>query len=634
MLRSTLHSLVRTSRRRAVVCLSLIALGGAGGLVYRNAQRARAASVESSAPVALRFTPGATLHYAVSWSGTQRGRLFGGTSESTETHATTTVDMALSMDLLVESATGDEATLVLSFPTVERHVLNTLSSEVFPTKEHALAALVGHHARVRLGSDGVPRDVAFEPGAPDLFVNTVQWIVAQSRVSLSAGSAWDAVERGPFGESDVHYARTALGLTRTRTKYISFDAFNSQDASVTKLDGRSAITVREGVLEQVQTKETVRVDARTGGADLDAHVEFDLRLREIGPPGGAAGSAVAFGAATPAGQPVIGDAMRAELLEKRVTGMTREQLLSDLSTMGNGGVMPSHTRWLWRATGWLQKDPALARELTKAALAPGSTDKMRALVLDMFASVGHAEAQAEMRAILTSPTMTKSGARPALLQRVSFLDAPEPATVAMVWDSFRDGKSRGSSDVMTASAHSLASASRKMSKNGDAAGGRRVFQALRAEVDAAPTNASKAQLLSAFSNAGDPEVASIAKPFASSEDSGLREAAASALRKTDTREATNLLLALAGDADASVQTTALASLSERKLTASDWGALSELVAAGRIGIDLDGDMLNLAASYLGQVPVVSQVVAGIGGRPYASSATRARAGAMLAAIRG
>jgi hypothetical protein len=45
-------------------------------------------------------------------------------------------------------------------------------------------------------------------------------------------------------------------------------------------------------------------------------------------------------------------------------------------------------------------------------------------------------------------------------------------------------------------------------------------------------------------------------------------------------------------------------------------------------------MLNLATSYLASVPVVLQLVAGIGARPDASSATRARAGAMLASVRG
>ncbi len=630
-----LPSFVRTSRQRAAVALSVIVIAGASALVCGKAHEVHAQRMIDEAPLTLSFTPGTRLHYGVAWSGVQKGRLFAGATDSNETHATTTVDMALAMDFVVESTDVDEATLRLSFSSVDRHTLKTLSSEVFPTQEQAVASLVGRQARLRIGYDGVPRDVAFEPGASDIFVNVVQWVVAQSRVSLEKGTAWEKTERGPFGESRVRYARTGGGLTRTRTEYLSFDAFaRSPDTRVTRLDGRSSVRVQGGVVESLETKESVRVEARTGGVDLDANVSFELRLRGVDHGASTSVDPIAFGSATPAGQPAIGSETQAQLLEQRIGGMTREQLLSEVVTMGNGGLMPQHTRWLWRATGWLKKDPTLARELTKAALAKSATDKMRALVLDLFASVGHAEAQAEMRTILTSAALTPSGARPVLLQRVSFLDAPEPATVSMVWDAFREGKRQGESDLMTASAHSLASASRKMAKNGDGAGAHRVVEALRAEVEGATTSASRAELLGALANSDDPEVANVARPFASSSESDLREAAATALRKTDTRDATNLLLTLCGDADSNVQRAALASLGERSLTAVDWGTLQGLTASGRIGAAFDGSLLNLAMGYLGHVPAVTQIVAAIGARAEASAATRARVGVMLSNVPG
>ena len=632
MLRSKFRSVLRSSRRRAFAGVALVALVG-GGLAYR-AQHAAGPAATAAAQDRLRLSPGETLHYGVAWSGTQRGRLFGAATAASDTHATTTVDLSLAMDAVVESVTAEEALLVVSFTSVDRHMLSALSSEVFPTHEAATSALVGHRARVRLGLDGAPRDVAFEQGAPDLFVNTMQWVIAQSGVSLGAGAAWDTTERGPFGRSVVHYARGESGLTRTRTKYESFDAFTAEEeTTVTKLAGTTSIRLKDGALDLVKTSEAVHVVGKGGELALDGTIEFELALRAIDH-GALVATGAAFGSATPAGQPVIGAETRAQLLEQRVAGMTRAQVIGDLTTMGNSGTMPEHTRWLWRVTGLLQQDPKLSPELTKIALAPASTDKLRALVLDLFASVGHPEAQAEMRNILRSPALARSGALPSLIQRVSFLDAPEPATVAMVWDGFRDAKAKGSSDLMTASAHSLAAASRHLAQNGDAPGAHQLVQQLHGEVDGAANSASKAELLSAFSNAADPEVAAIAKPYATSDDGALREAAASALRKTDTHDATALLLGLAGDPDPAVQTSALGSLAERTLSAADWAVLSQLVAAGRIGAGFDGAMLNLATAYLGQVPVVTQMIAGIGARPEASSATRARAGAMLASVRG
>lgn len=628
--------------RKILAALTIVALaGGAVGARSCIIQKSSAVEMEKKAGLALTFTPGTTMHYAVSWSGKQHGRLFADGAGAEQTHTATTVDMALAMDLYVESVKGDEAILRMTFPSVERHGLTALGTQVFPTKESATAALSGRAARLRIGADGIARDIAFQNGSPDMFMNVVQWIVAQSTLSLgpSAGVAeWDAGERGPFGRSDVHYAKKAgkdgTELERTRVRYLAFDAFASRDVSdvvVKKLEGRSSATLKDGLVQNMHSDESIRIDAKTGATELEGNVAFDMKLLSVN--GGDVGSGhIAYGEPTKAGEAVIGDDMRNKLLEQRVEGMTKEQLLADVAQMGNGGVMPQHTKWLWRASGLLKKDPAAAKELTKLALAPGATDKSKALVLDLLASAGHPEAQTEMRNILASPELAKSGARPALLQRVSFLETPEAATVDQVWSSLREGKAKGSNDLVAASAHALAATSRAQAKNGDAAGARNTVRKLGAEIAGAKTKEEKAGVLSALGNASSEEVTEIAKPFATSEDPELREASADALRKVGTREAVDTLLALLADANPTVQSAALASLKDRELTAADWQRIAELVAAGRIPTNLDGAMLTLAANGLGQVRIVSQIVSTIAQRPDASKQTRARAMAMLAGV--
>src|SRR5262249_5427249 len=157
---------VRPSRRR-VAAFSLIVLALGGAFAYRasRVENTTAASAPS-APLALRFTPGTVLKYRAAWSGEQRGRLFVGNAPSGDTHATTSVDMALKIDLAVESVRADEATLVLTVAGIEQHRLEVLGSELFPTREAATALLTGKRARVRVGNNGVVRDVEIERGAP------------------------------------------------------------------------------------------------------------------------------------------------------------------------------------------------------------------------------------------------------------------------------------------------------------------------------------------------------------------------------------------------------------------------------------------------------------------------------------
>lgn len=621
--------------RRARFSALILALVAAGvPLAYHTREAIeRAADGQRLTPLELALEPGTVLRYRVAWSGEQRGRLFSANAGVTETHTTSTTDMALDLSLFVESAANGVFTVVLSIDALERHRLELLGATAFPTREQAEAALTGARARLRIGSDGVMRDVAFETGAPDVFMNVVQWIVAQSTVSLgpSAAPAWEAVERGPFGLSRVRYERDGDTLTRSRAEYVRFDAFATDAAralDVRTLQGRSEVVVRRGLLEQVRTEERVEVNGPDGQSELDGRVRFELRLLRVDR-GARVPEPVAYGEVGPAGEPVVGADTLQKLLEQRVAGMTREQLLTDLRRFGNGGTMPNHTRWLWQATGLLEQDPTLARELVTVALADGATDKARALVMDLLASTGHGEAQRAMREILAAPALASSPLRPLLLQRVSFLESVEPDTLSAVWDVFEEGKREGRTDLVYASAHALAAASTTVAANGDAATANAVVARLGSEIAAATTDEERAHLLGALTNAQSPEVLRIAEPYATSEDAALREAAAEALRKIQTPEATRLLVELVADSAFDVQSAALASLRGRSLDAEAWRSIAGSLAAGRLGTRLDGTLLTLAAGALQERPETRAIVAHIASRRGASAATRARALAML-----
>jgi HEAT repeat protein len=291
--------------------------------------------------------------------------------------------------------------------------------------------------------------------------------------------------------------------------------------------------------------------------------------------------------------------------------------------------MAAHTRFMWRATGLLRKEPKLAAELAKIALSAGANDKTRALVLDILASVGHGDAQAAMRTVLSSPALAKSGSRPVLLQRLSLLDAPEPATVDTLWDAYREGKQKNWGDLQYASAHALAAASGSASAQGDEHAAKQLVRRLSSEIGAAETPEAKSTMLSALANAKDPEAATVAKSYAKHESADMREAAADAVRNVGTKDANDMLIMLLADSNRQVQGAALASLAERTLNEGEWTRIAALITNGRVAVGLDGAVLNLASKYMGQFSQVTRVIAHVAAQEGASPATRARAQAML-----
>lgn len=625
-----------TKRRwSAGIALALV-LCGVGGSVYHRVSGTSESTLSASVaePLALNFEPGSTLRYRVAWSGKQRGRLFATNAGASETHVESATDMALDMALYVEAVHGSEATVVLSFTDVRRQKLEVLGAAAFPDREHAKQALVGRQAKIRIGTDGRSREVAFEAGTPDVFMNIVQWVVAQSSLSLAPsaqGAAWESTERGPFGMSRVLYSRRGAGLERVRSEYVSFDAFaNSTDSAlhVRELSGKSSLLVRGGKLENVLTEERLRVDGAAGTRELEGSVRFELRLVRVDR-GAAAPARVAYGPAESAGEPVVGPETLAKLLEQRVAGMTREDLLRDLQQFGAGGVLPAHTRWLWRATGLLKQDPALASELSRIALQHSATDKTKSLVMDLLASVGHADAQRAMRQILDAPSLARSPVRAALVQRISFLEHPSRETVGAAWAAYEAGKDSGFQDLAVASAHALAASAGAARMSGDEVLAGEIVSELGRQIAAAPDRETQAHLLGALTNARGDEVLAIAKPYAGSEEVALREASAEALRNVHSAESTALLLELIGDSAFPVQSSALASLGTRPLRSSEFRRIQSWLAEGKLGTRLEGALLSLVQSSVGSVPEATSIARSIAEHPAASAATRARARAML-----
>ena len=279
------------------------------------------------------------------------------------------------------------------------------------------------------------------------------------------------------------------------------------------------------------------------------------------------------------------------MLEQRIDGLTIEDVVQDLLAYGNGGSVPDMNRWLWRASGLLQLHPELAEKL----IAPYAKLQLngRGLTLDLLAAGGNAPCQAVMRTLLTNRNVGTSDEYGQLLQRVSLLESPVPETAALVWKSYQDGRAAHDRDLRYAAAFAIGSTAHHLD---DPDLAQRYNRQLGDELRNARDAEERAMLLRALGNAGMNENVPMLAAAAQDDDADVRRAAAVGLRLTDTPESTAALIALAGDPNPSVQSSALAALDKHALSPAELTTLAELVLRGATAELNDQTLIALLAA--------------------------------------
>ena len=476
---------------------------------------------------------------------------------------------------------GDAFTLTARLEGLSRHELDFWGRAPLADDAAARAQLEGHAATLTVTPSGAVRSVGFAADAPDLFKHLMQTLLTEAQVPVPAApdadGTWEAEEPSRFGLAQVHYeAVAATTLHRERTGYRRLHALSGEPGPHSVTSRGVAELAPAGHLTRLHEEETLAVRSAQGGAVLDATVALTLALERAGRFDAVAQPLAASVDLRTPGQVEISDSASTRLLEQRAAGMTGEMLVGDLRQMANGGLLPEHNRWLWRATGLLKLHPELARELLPLLLSPATNATGRALVLDLLAGAGTSEAQAVMREALDRPALTQDKAYPLLLQRFSLVaepDAQSAAFLARVSEQSRDVH------VQRAGAMSLGSVIGKLQDQPAVA--RSHLARLTAEASGAQDPATKATLLRAVGNAGMPESEPMLRGLATEPSPEVRAAVASALRRQPSEAATRTLVTLVQDAHPGVAETAMTSLGERVLPADALGALTAAALAGK-----------------------------------------------------
>jgi hypothetical protein len=355
---------------------------------------------ERQAAFAYRWSVGQRLRYALSWTAQQTTRLPAGQLRAgSQGELSGRSEMALDLVLDTVSVEPGRAQVVARFDDLRAHRLELLGKAMLTSEKEAAAALTGPQAEalVTLASDGRVDELRFKDGSSDVFRALMAWVVTHTEVVVAPGeerAQWETEEPGVFGSGPVRYRRRALAVTRSRPRYERLTLVPNagpSEAATARAEGAAQVQLDgRGFVAALESDERVHLGER-----LEAAARLSLVLRAVSQVNEPVALA-AFGVALAPGQLPAASVSDDAALEQRIDGLTAAQLLADLARLGDGGRMPEHTRWLWRATGLLLRDPGLADRLVALVENGQVIGRGRLLIADLLASVGHEQAQAAL----------------------------------------------------------------------------------------------------------------------------------------------------------------------------------------------------------------------------------------------
>ncbi len=418
-----------TRRRSLLAALAALALTAAAGLAVREAPDATtppAARAQSSAPGAC-CPPGEVRTYALTLQTEQ-------TAQMLDAPQTGRLDLAATVELRCHEA----QVVGLRFTDLQRHALTMLGQAVLTDAEAARAALVGPEALATLSPLGALESLQPPEGVDPLFRHLARAVLAEIQVVTDAdpeAATWRVEEVTPLGRATVDYTRLP-GLAGQRPRRPGEGPRRVRAPGCPapghgrgpRGDRRRAVArLRDGRLDSLLGDETLSALAADGRAVLEARTQLSLKLVDVGRFDPRADAATL--AARPrvsADGPDASPALERRLLEARVDGLTMESLVDTVLEFGDGGTMPDHNRWLWRATGLLTLHPERCAELVAMFGDPNLTPAARGLLADLLANAGHPQAQAALRRMLDDDAARRDAAGPRCCSGRPCWRAPRP----------------------------------------------------------------------------------------------------------------------------------------------------------------------------------------------------------------
>ncbi|PTL79153.1 HEAT repeat domain-containing protein [Vitiosangium sp. GDMCC 1.1324] len=527
----------------------------------------------------------------------------------------------LSGDLVLRALGRDGESFLLGASLENlREPMLRISSQPEPDAASLTAALTGHEALLEVDGAGNLRSLRFAPQDPSVFKHLLQELLTLVEPTLPVEEAqrsagrWEVLESTSQGQVRSTYeveADDSHAVHRGRSAYTRLYVVPSEmERASQQLESQARFAFAEaGHLSGVSHQERLVVRNQSGVLLLDSKELLRLSLRELGtftPP-----ADMGLAAHTEVRQPGVITAsaqLERKLLQQRAGELTVEQLVADLLKYGASGNMPDKNRWVWRASGRLMLEPERCRELVPVFARPELGDEGRALLMDVLASAGNAQAQGVMRELLEMDVARGGNpqAYELLLQRLGMVEEPTTETLESLMQYHARARAEQRENVRNASAYALGAAGGNLAADDARAGG--YTRMLVDELGTARSAGDRETYLRALGNAGREEGMAAVLAHAADPEEPVRATTAAALRKTDTPEATATLLRLARDSSRSVQSEAIVALRTHRLDAGALVALRDTVVSGGLHSGVEPLLVGLLAEQLEGGPAVAQTL--------------------------
>ncbi len=608
---------MRTLKRNKVaVLLALLVLAISTLIVlgYQSRHSSKPFAFWYEWPVGTRYT------YSLDWRSRQQGKLpFGTSSGSSNMALSGVIDLNAQLVLRSLEQLPDGFIIGASIAEVSRHQVDVFNQALLPDAQAVHTAFDGQEALLEVGRRGDVRAIRFDPSAPEIFKNAMQWLATEAQLVLpengtvTSEGSWVAVESSTQGRARVQYSLAGRDPPRLVRQRLAYDSLNILASGVEphELDSHAECELDpSGHLRSFRQTETLIVHQKSGAVLLDSVSSLSLELLSVGkfqPPPRL--SAARETEVRHPGEIAAGSSGERNLLLQRADGITIRQVRNDILQHGKSGKMPEHSRWLWRATGLLLLEPERCRELVAIFDQTDLGSRGRELILDLLAFTGTSQAQEAMRQILDSPAARHSVAEHTrLLQRLSFLSEPSTETVEFVAHRYANSDE---GPERFAAAYTLGATLGQLKEKGEPALFESSHRQLVEGLNAAKGREAESIHLRALGNAGLDKDVDLILQHSHSEAPEVRQSAAAALRKTDTAEATKGLLMLVGDGNWAVQAEALSSLETRTLNAEVLTDLNQLVQDRKIDVTNLARLVNLLEKQRAREVIPADMLRGI-----------------------
>jgi|GEM_PF-1311962 len=520
--------------------------------------------------------------YALEWrhDGTARAFASGGEgdAEPQDIQAALLLRGELRVSVAAEEADG-RVVLALTLPAVDHLAWRVMGTEV-PAEQAVARYFAGRTAWLTVEPDGTPGALRFADDTPRSFARVISPVVRQAfpRPAPSGEvDRWETLDDTGLGRATTRWETVERKGPRTFVVTAARQASDYRQQSIVEGakgdrligQGEGRFEVAGGRLERAEASEHLEV---LDGAERLALAEVSVTLRYL--------RSEPVSAARPPARLVGVDALpsraRQDALDKRLRGMTFEQLAADLRQFGGGGVMPRHNAWLWRVTGWLERYPERTYEVAALFWDEDVGEPGQRLVLDLLASVGHAQAQASLRELLDDERVVARRDYVPNLQRLVMLSKPEAETAAMV---DRRYEARRGDDVGRAAAVTLGA----MAQRG-VAGADDIVRKLAVDLDGATDLDDERALVRALGASQSPLAEPAIAARLDDPRAVIRAEAARALGMWDDPRAHELVAsAVARERDPYGQKWALTALAEQDPSPAGLAALERMLTGG--GLD-------------------------------------------------